>query len=167
MGRIKQAKPSPAFVVAVVALVAAVCGGAVAGVAVRKLDQNEKKQVRKISKNQASKLDKKIELTPGPKGEQGDPGSHERDAALRPRVGHGRCRPLHIRHGELRGRRGRSRRRLLRARGRDPLPRLQRRAGGHDRLVGERLQRRRRDRGHGRARGGAVRGPIAGAARDY
>lgn len=75
MGRIKRAKPSPAFVVAVVALVAAVCGGAVAGVAVRKLDQNEKKQVRKISKNQASKLDKKIELMPGPKGEQGDPGA--------------------------------------------------------------------------------------------
>ena len=75
MGRIKQAKPSPAFVVAVVALVAAVCSGAVAGVAVRKLDQNEKKQVRKISKNQASKLDgRRSSSRPGRRASRGTRG---------------------------------------------------------------------------------------------
>ena len=71
MRRIKQAKPSAALIVAVIALVAALGGGAVAGVAVTSLKQNERKQVKKISKRQAKKLDKKIALTPGPKGDQG------------------------------------------------------------------------------------------------
>jgi hypothetical protein len=76
MRRIKGAKPSPALLVAVVALVAALGGGAVAGVAVTALNKQEKKQVKKISKKQARKLDKKIELTPGPKGDQGPPGKN-------------------------------------------------------------------------------------------
>jgi|GEM_PF-2732425 hypothetical protein len=71
MRRIKQAKPSPALLVAVIALVAALGGGAVAGVAVTSLSKKDKKQVTKISKKQAKKLDKKIELLPGPQGEQG------------------------------------------------------------------------------------------------
>ena len=66
MRRIKWAKPSPALLVAVVALVAALGGGAVAGVAVTSLNKKETKKVRKIAKKQAKKLDKKIELTPGP-----------------------------------------------------------------------------------------------------
>jgi hypothetical protein len=78
MRRIKRAKPSAGLIVAVVALVAALGGGAVAGVAVTSLNKKEKKEVKKISKKQAGKLDKKIELTPGPpgeKGDQGDPGT--------------------------------------------------------------------------------------------
>ena len=74
MRRIKQAKPSAALVVAVVALVAALGGGAVAGVAVTSLSKKDKNQVRKISKKQAKKLDQKIELLPGPKGEPGPKG---------------------------------------------------------------------------------------------
>jgi hypothetical protein len=55
--------------------VAALGGGAVAGVAVTALNKKEKKQVTKISKKQAKKLDRKIELTPGPKGDPGASGS--------------------------------------------------------------------------------------------
>ena len=69
MSRIKRAKPSAALIVAVVALVAALGGGAVAGVAITSLNKKETKKVRKIAKKQAKKLDKKIELTPGPKGD--------------------------------------------------------------------------------------------------
>lgn len=71
MSRVKRAKPSPALIVAVVALVAALCGGAVAGVTISKLKPEEKNQVKRISKRQAKRLDKKIELLPGPQGEQG------------------------------------------------------------------------------------------------
>ena len=74
MRRIKQAKPSPALLVAVIALVAALGGGAVAGVAVTSLNKKDKKQVKKISKKQAKKLDKRIELKPGPQGETGAKG---------------------------------------------------------------------------------------------
>ncbi len=69
MGKLKGHRPSPALLVAVVALVAALSGGAVAGVAVTSLSKKDKKQVKKISKKQAKKLDKKIELKPGPPGE--------------------------------------------------------------------------------------------------
>jgi hypothetical protein len=75
MPRIKPAKPSPAFLIAVVALVAALGGTAVGGVVASKLSGKEKKQVTKIARKQAKKLDKKIELKPGPKGEQGPPGA--------------------------------------------------------------------------------------------
>ncbi|MBK5118064.1 MAG: hypothetical protein JJE23_14260, partial [Thermoleophilia bacterium] len=74
MQRIKRTRPSAALIIAVVALVAALGGGAVTGVAVTALNKQEKKQVKKISKKQAKKLDKKIELTPGPKGDQGSAG---------------------------------------------------------------------------------------------
>ncbi|MGB6424115.1 MAG: hypothetical protein WBF18_02440 [Solirubrobacterales bacterium] len=77
MRRIKGAKPSPALLVAVVALVAALAGTAIGGVAVTSLNKKDKKQVTRIAKKQAKKLDGKIELTPGPpgeKGDQGDPG---------------------------------------------------------------------------------------------
>jgi hypothetical protein len=75
MSRIKRAKPSPALLVAIVALVAALAGTAVGGVVVSKLSGKEKKQVTKIARKQASKLDKKIELTPGPKGDAGANGA--------------------------------------------------------------------------------------------
>jgi hypothetical protein len=53
-------RPSPAFVVAVLALSVAVVGTAVAGPAViSRLDGNEKRQVKKISKKQANKQIKK------------------------------------------------------------------------------------------------------------
>jgi len=74
MPRIKGTKSSAALLVAVVALVAALGGGAVAGVAVTSLNKEEKTQVKKISKKQAKKLDKKIELLPGPQGERGPEG---------------------------------------------------------------------------------------------
>ena len=74
MQRIKGAKPSPALLVAVVALVAALAGTAIGGVAVTSLSKKDKKQVAKIAKKQAKKLDRRIELTPGPKGDQGPPG---------------------------------------------------------------------------------------------
>ena len=61
-------KPSPAVVVAVVALVAALGGTAIGGVA---FTGQEKKQIKKIAK----KLDKKIALTEGPEGPQGPAGS--------------------------------------------------------------------------------------------
>jgi len=80
MRRIKGTKPSAALIVAVVALVAALGGGAVAGVAVTSLNKKDKKQVEKISKKQAKKLDKKIELLPGPKGDQGLKGDPGQDA---------------------------------------------------------------------------------------
>jgi hypothetical protein len=69
MRGIKQAKPSPAFIVAVVALVAALGGGAVAGVAANSLNKKQVKKVRKIAK----KLDKKA-IKSIPAGLQGDPG---------------------------------------------------------------------------------------------
>ena len=59
MRRIKQAKPSAALIVAVVALVAALGGGAVAGVAVTSLNKKDKKQVTKIAKKQGKKQAKK------------------------------------------------------------------------------------------------------------
>jgi hypothetical protein len=77
MSRIKAAKSSAALLVAVIALVAALGGGAVAGVTISKLNNKEKKQVKRLSKKQAKKLDRRIELLPGPKGkpgQQGDPG---------------------------------------------------------------------------------------------
>lgn len=74
MSGIKQAKSSAALTVAVVALIAALGGGAVAGVTVSKLNQKEKKQVKRISKKQAKKLDKLISLKPGPQGEKGPKG---------------------------------------------------------------------------------------------
>ena len=81
MRGIKQAKPSPAFIVAVVALVAALGGGAVAGVAVNSLNKKETKKVRKIAKKQANKAVKGIPAgpkgdtgSPGPKGDTGGPG---------------------------------------------------------------------------------------------
>jgi hypothetical protein len=80
MRRIKGAKPSPALLVAVVALVAALAGTAIGGVAVTSLSKKDKKQVKKISKKQAKKLDKKIESTPGPKGDQGPKGDPGQDA---------------------------------------------------------------------------------------
>ena len=82
MRRIKRTKPSAALIVAVVALVAALGGGAVAGVAVTSLNKKETKKVRMIAKKQAKKLDKKIELTPGPKGDKGDPGATTAESAL-------------------------------------------------------------------------------------
>ncbi len=60
MGRIKGAKPSPALLVAAVALVASLGGGAVAGVTISKLNKKERKQVTKISKKEANKrIDKR------------------------------------------------------------------------------------------------------------
>jgi hypothetical protein len=70
MRKIKRVKPSAAIIVAVVALVAALGGGAVAGVTISKLNNKEKKQVKRLAK----KLDKKIELLPGPQGERGEQG---------------------------------------------------------------------------------------------
>ncbi len=55
MRRIKQAKPSPTLLVAVIALVAALGGRAVAGVTVSKLNKKEKEQVKKISKRVSKK----------------------------------------------------------------------------------------------------------------
>jgi hypothetical protein len=76
MARIKAIRSSAALMVAVVALVSALGGGAVAGVTISKLNKKEKKQVKRISKRvskkQARKLDKRIELLPGPKGETGE-----------------------------------------------------------------------------------------------
>ncbi|MBK5118065.1 MAG: collagen-like protein [Thermoleophilia bacterium] len=84
MRRIKRTKPSPALLVAVVALVAALGGGAVAGVAVTSLNKKETKKVRMIAKKQAKKLDKKIELKPGPNGEQGAAGPNGEQGAAGP-----------------------------------------------------------------------------------
>ena len=69
MSKIKRGRPSPAMLVAIVALVAALGGSAVAEVAsTSKLSKKERQQTKKIAKKQAKKLDKKIELTPGPQG---------------------------------------------------------------------------------------------------
>ena len=55
-GILKGRRPSPALIVAVLALSIAVAGTAVAGVAtISVLDKQEKKQVKKISKKQANK----------------------------------------------------------------------------------------------------------------
>ena len=61
MTRIKHRRPSPAILVAVIALVAALGGSAVAEVATTsKLNKKEKKQTKKIAKQQANKqIDKK------------------------------------------------------------------------------------------------------------
>jgi hypothetical protein len=75
MRRIKRAKPSPALLVAVVALVAALGGGAVAGVAVTSLNKKEKNQVKKIARKQAKKQVKKIPAgAAGPAGAVGPAG---------------------------------------------------------------------------------------------
>ncbi|MBK5111136.1 MAG: hypothetical protein JJE10_07200 [Thermoleophilia bacterium] len=55
MQRIKKAVPSPAMLVAVVALVAALGGGAVAGVAVTSLNKKQGKKVRTIAKKQGKR----------------------------------------------------------------------------------------------------------------
>ncbi len=55
MSRIKGKRPSAALVVAIVALVAALGGGAVAGVTISKLNKKEKKQVTKIAKKEGKK----------------------------------------------------------------------------------------------------------------
>lgn len=81
MSQIKRAGPSPAILVAVVALVAALGGTALAGSAptadpAGKLDKAlkmSKKALKKAKKNKKSI--KNIELTPGPQGEKGDPAS--------------------------------------------------------------------------------------------
>lgn len=58
-----------ANVMATVAVFVVLGGGAYA------LTNREKTQIKKIAKKQASKLDKNIELTPGPKGDQGPRGN--------------------------------------------------------------------------------------------
>ncbi|MGB2852189.1 MAG: hypothetical protein WBC01_11035 [Solirubrobacterales bacterium] len=55
MRSIKGTKPSPALLVAVVALVAALAGTAIGGVAVTSLNKKDKKQVTKIARKQAKK----------------------------------------------------------------------------------------------------------------
>jgi hypothetical protein len=56
MDRLSQLRPSPAMLVAVVALIAALVGTAIAGVATTsKLDGKEKKQVKKIARHEANK----------------------------------------------------------------------------------------------------------------
>lgn len=55
MSGIKRAKPSPALLIAVLALVVALGGGAAAGVAVTALNKKERKQVKRIAKRQATK----------------------------------------------------------------------------------------------------------------
>ncbi len=76
-------KPSPALLIAVVALVAALGGGAVAGVAVTSLSKKEIKRVRQIAKKEAKKQFRKVPAGPegdtGPQGGQGVPGRDGRD----------------------------------------------------------------------------------------
>ncbi len=84
MQRIKEIKLSPALIVSVVALVAALGGGAVAGVAVNSLNQKQIKKVRNIAKKQDRKQLKKVRKIAGKKadsavegieaGPKGDPG---------------------------------------------------------------------------------------------
>jgi hypothetical protein len=64
MSRIKGTKSSAALLVAVIALVAALGGGAVAGVTISKLNKKERKQVKKIAKKQAKKQSKKAATGP-------------------------------------------------------------------------------------------------------
>ena len=59
MSRIKRARPSPAILIAVAALVAALGGSAVAEVATTSLSKGETKKVKKLAKKQAKKFDKK------------------------------------------------------------------------------------------------------------
>lgn len=60
VSRTKLGRPSPAILVAIVALVAALGGSAVAEVSTTsKLDKGEKKKVAKLAKKKAKKLDKK------------------------------------------------------------------------------------------------------------
>jgi len=55
MDRLSQVRPSPAMLVAIVALVATLVGTAVAGVATTsRLDKKEKKQIRKIARKLAN-----------------------------------------------------------------------------------------------------------------
>jgi hypothetical protein len=79
MARIKGIRSSAALIVAVLALITALGGGAVAGVTISKLNKKEKKQVKRISKRiskkQARKLDRRIKLLPGPTGPKGDAGA--------------------------------------------------------------------------------------------
>lgn len=74
MSSIKGRTHLASIIVAVVALVAALGGGAVAGVTISKLSKKEKKQVKQIAERKAKKLDRKIALTPGPRGERGPQG---------------------------------------------------------------------------------------------
>ena len=55
MSRIKRARTSPAMLVAIVAMVAAFGGSAVAEVATISLNKKDKRQVKKIAKKQAKK----------------------------------------------------------------------------------------------------------------
>jgi hypothetical protein len=57
--RIKRGKPSPAMLVAIVALVAALAGTAIGGVAITALNKQEKRQVKRIAKKQAKTQGKK------------------------------------------------------------------------------------------------------------
>lgn len=59
MRKMKGRRPSPALLVAVVALIAALAGTAVGGVAVTSLNRSERKQVKKIAKKQGKKQAKK------------------------------------------------------------------------------------------------------------
>ncbi len=64
MSRIKRARPSPAILVSVIALVATLGGSAVAEVATTaKLNRKEKKQTKKIADKRANKqIDKKFPI---------------------------------------------------------------------------------------------------------
>jgi hypothetical protein len=55
MRSMNRARPSPALAVAIIALVAALAGTAVGGVAVTALNKGEKKQVKRIAKKQGKK----------------------------------------------------------------------------------------------------------------
>ena len=57
--RIKRGKPSPAMLVAIVALVAALAGTAIGGVAITALNKQEKRQVKRIAKKEAKTQGKK------------------------------------------------------------------------------------------------------------
>lgn len=98
MGSLRHARPSPALLVAVAALVAALGGSAAAGVAVTSLNKDERVQVKRIAAKQAKRIGqrqariirrqarriagrldaKAIASIPagpqGPKGDQGPPG---------------------------------------------------------------------------------------------
>lgn len=64
VSRIKGRRPSAGLVVAVVALIAALAGTAVGGVAVTSLNKEDKTQVKKIAKKQARKQIKKLAAAP-------------------------------------------------------------------------------------------------------